>query len=494
MSDTGGRESAPRYVQEQKVPHSVADEAPVLIWISNPDKRRTYFNHCWAVFTGYPLEELLNDGWTRAVHPDDIEGYLTTYSRAFDARQDFRMEYRLRRYDGAYSWFLDTGTPRHRESGEFAGYVGSSVDITERKQAEEIIWESRRLLRLCVENVPAAVAVFDRDMRYLMTSRRWLADYGLGGRDIIGKSHYEIFPEIPDRWKETYRKCLEGRSEKCDEDSFQRGDGSTEWVRWEVHPWHLATGQIGGIIIFTEVITAQKRQQRERSNILSMFAHDMKNPVVISGGILSRLLAGKTGALSEIQKGYLESVQEELKKVDDLLMSFLDFSNFDARKYAPSIEPFQICSAIKRCVTHAALEAQKKDVSIVFDCPGDESLVVRADPLMINRVITNLLDNAVKYTHRGGPVVVTLRDRVDGMLVQVADRGVGIAEEHLPFIFDAFYRVRNDRQGSGLGLAIAKTIVEAHGGKIWVESVHGQGSTFSVVLPKQHDASTGERE
>jgi signal transduction histidine kinase len=141
-------------------------------------------------------------------------------------------------------------------------------------------------------------------------------------------------------------------------------------------------------------------------------------------------------------------------------------------------------------VAHSRIEAQKKEVGISFHCPGHGAHMIHADPLMINRVITNLLDNAVKYTHRGGPVTVTLLARDEDVLIQVSDQGVGIEEEHLPYIFDAFYRVRKEKQGSGLGLAIAKTIVEAHGGKIWVESVYGQGSTFSVILPTQSLSET----
>ncbi|HSB52551.1 MAG TPA: PAS domain-containing sensor histidine kinase [Dissulfurispiraceae bacterium] len=464
---------------------NVADEAPVLIWLSNAEKRRTYFNECWAVFTGLTGEELLDEGWRKCLHRGDLDGYLTTYSRAFDARQEFRMEYRLRRYDGEYCWFLDTGTPRYRENGEFAGYIGSSVDITERKQAEEIIWENRRLLRLFIEHTPAAVAMFDRNMRYIMTSRRWLSDYGLGGKNIIGKSHYEVFPEIPERWKEIHRRCLAGESQRCDDDSFQRADGSTDWVRWEIHPWYHATGEVGGIIMFTEVTTEQRRQEREKRNILSMFAHDMKNPVIVSGGILGRLLSGKAGLLSEFQREYLESVREELTKVEDLIMKFLEFSNFEARRYTPARTPFDICRAISRSTEHAQIEAQKKQITISFDCPEVESVVVNADSLMINRVVTNLLDNAIKYTNRGGPITVKLSDRSTDVFVQVVDEGIGIQEQHLPYIFDAFYRVNRDGKGSGLGLSIAKTIVEAHGGKVWVESVYGKGSTFCFTLPKE---------
>jgi PAS domain S-box-containing protein len=129
---------------------------------------------------------------------------------------------------------------------------------SERKQSE-------RHLRLFVEHSPAAIAMLDREMRYLVVSRRWLADYRLGERDIIGLSHYELFPEISGRWKDIHRRCLDGATEKCSEDVFPRADGSTEWIRWEVRPWHDAQDAVGGLIIFSEVITERKQAEEAKA-------------------------------------------------------------------------------------------------------------------------------------------------------------------------------------------------------------------------------------
>jgi len=142
-------------------------------------------------------------------------------------------------------------------------HIRESVDVerAERLRTEHVLRERNSLLRIYVEHTPSAVAIFDRDMRYLLISKRWLRDYRLGEQDVIGRSHYEVFPEIPDRWKDVHRRCLDGATERCDADPFPRLDGTTDWVRWEVQPWYAGDGSIGGIIVFSEVITEQVMAQ-----------------------------------------------------------------------------------------------------------------------------------------------------------------------------------------------------------------------------------------
>ncbi len=136
-----------------------------------------------------------------------------------------------------------------------------------RRVAEETgmaLREKQEVLNLFVRHAPAAVAMFDRDMGYLAYSSRWMADYGLGQQELIGRSHYEVFPEIDDRWRSVHKRCLQGNAEKNEEDYFVRRDGQKEWLKWEIHPWRTGTDEVGGIIIFSEIITERKQAQEER--------------------------------------------------------------------------------------------------------------------------------------------------------------------------------------------------------------------------------------
>ena len=132
---------------------------------------------------------------------------------------------------------------------------------TRLKRIEEAVKANEALLRLFIKHTPAAIAMFDTDMRYLQVSDRFLTDYDLEGQDLIGKSHYDVFPNLPDRWKEVHKRILAGAVERCEEDPYITSDGSTGWLQWESLPWRKGDGEIGGLILFTQVITARKRAE-----------------------------------------------------------------------------------------------------------------------------------------------------------------------------------------------------------------------------------------
>ncbi len=172
--------------------------------------------------------------------------------------------------------------------------------IAENKRANKIIKESETTARLFVENTPLPVAMFDNNMKYLMVSKRWSIDYGLGNQVLIGRSHYDVFPEIPERWKEDHKRVLSGEVYRNDADKFIRADGSIQWLRYELRPWYNADDSIGGIVMFTEDITDRKKTEieiKEKSNFIDN---------IINSSALSTWISDKNGTAIRTNQACLD--------------------------------------------------------------------------------------------------------------------------------------------------------------------------------------------
>ena len=224
-----------------------------------------------------------------------------------------------------------------------------------------------------------------------------------------------------------------------------------------------------------------KRLEKERKSILSMFAHDIKNAILPSRWIFKKILSGKARNLEE----NIAAASNSLVTAEHLLEDFMVFSRFENKEYRPAKGDFDMKAMVLKQIEVARLSAERKNVIVECSFAEHPLPVIPADRRMVQRVIANLLQNAVSYTNPGGRVTVRVESSGKQILFQVQDTGIGIPDNHIPFIFDAFYRVNYDQGGTGLGLAIARTIVEAHGGQIWVESTAGKGSTFSFTLPRR---------
>ncbi|WP_177169160.1 PAS domain S-box protein [Flavobacterium terrigena] len=251
----------------------------------------------------------LKETWIDLLHPEDRERSINHFAEYLKNGSvgTYESYFRMLHANGSWVWIWSRGQTLRDAEGKLTPLtVGTHIDITERKKIERELTEKKEQLSLFIEHSPASLAMFDTDMRYIATSRRWTNDYNIGNQNVIGKTHYEVFPEITQVWKDIHQRCLKGAVERSEEDSFERLDGSKEWIRWEIRPWHKSSGEIGGIIMFTEVIT-----ERKESELL------FKNLVEKSLVGVFIVQKGKFVYVNPKFAQYLGYAEEEMLKIDN---------------------------------------------------------------------------------------------------------------------------------------------------------------------------------
>lgn len=161
--------------------------------------------------------------------------------------------------DGSFVWMSAIVVPRWDAHGKLQSLTTIGVDVTDKRRGEQALKEANSRLKAFVKHVPAAVAMFDNEMRYVAYTDRWLVDYNLGTEDLTGRCHYDVFPEIPQHWKRKHKRILAGATEHCEEEKFVRADGRENIIRWEIRPWYLQDHSIGGMIMMTEEISERNK-------------------------------------------------------------------------------------------------------------------------------------------------------------------------------------------------------------------------------------------
>ncbi len=384
-----------------------------------------------------------------------------------------------------------------------AGAVGSGV-VVGRAHAERAASEER--LRLFVDSAPAAIAMLDRDMRYLAVSRRWLTDYGLGDGNVIGRSHYEVLPDLPERWKVVHQRCLRGEVETCDRDSFRRADGAVEWVRWEMHPWHAASGKIGGLLVSSERITERVRLEAQLAvasrlaavgTLVAGVAHEINNPLAAEMSGQGMALEAAREARRKLREKLpldpeasarrldevieaLEDAQEGGRRISRIVKDMATFARPDPRR--TTVRLVDVVEDAMRWLAPSVAQS----ATIEVEDRGAPDVLASAG--QIEQVVVNLATNAAKATPAGkmGRIVIRIGTSASGWArLDVVDDGVGIAPALHDRIFDPFFTTRpaGEGRGSGLGLAICHAIATSLGGTLTVESEVGRGSTFRLELP-----------
>ena len=375
-------------------------------------------------------------------------------------------------------------------SGKIVGFSEIAQNITERRRAEEILHDTNKalesqkgvleareeLLRIFVKNVPAGVAMLDRDMRYLQVSDRFCADYSVDSSQVLGRSHYELFPDIPDRWKEIHRRALEGETLRAEEDRWDR-EGGTTWLRWEVRPWRSVDGLTGGILIFAEDITRRKQMEEALSSMSRKLIESQEQERTRIGRELhddiNQRLAMLAIGLEQLQnnplkvRSHLQELREETIAISSAVQAL------SHGLHSSKLEYLGVVSGMESwCKEFGG--RQKMQIDFRSDVSGPLPFEIG---LALFRVLQEALHNAVK--HSGVKrVEVQVAEQSNEVHLLVRDSGSGFDMEAV-------------KQGSGLGLLSMQERVRLVNGAINFESKPMGGTTIRVRVPfkSEHAAS-----
>jgi PAS domain S-box-containing protein len=541
IEDIQARRTAQAAVRESEERFRVlADTAPVLVWTSGADGGYDFFNKPWLDFTGRAMEQETGEGWRRGIHPEDVRRCRSIYRSSFDARRPFRMEYRLRRADGEYRWVLDAGVPRLLPDGTFAGYVGSCIDITERREAEE-------QLRFLADagSALASSLNYERTLeRVVHLAVPVLADYCVldlvedGRVRRVAAAHADAsLQPLVERLLE-HAPSLEGpgpvaRVLRTGQPQVANEVTPAELARTAEGPEHLAVlerlgptalmavplqagGRVLGSLLFVaagsgrrydemelaraeelarraglamenaRLYEASVEANRAKSDFLAVMSHELRTPLNAILGYADLFLLGIPAPLPERVHPQMERLRAAGRHLLSLIEEILTFARLEAGQEEVSAEDGVSCrDLVQDAASLVEPLAIERGLAFSAGCE-DPGLTLRTDARKARQVLANLLGNAIKFTDHGR---VSLNARRDGpdVAFEVRDTGIGIAPEHLERIFEAFWQVEQStirrHEGSGLGLSVARQLARLLGGDVTARSTPGEGSVFTFTLP-----------
>lgn len=372
-------------------------------------------------------------------------------------------------------------------------------DITIQKLGLQKLEASEKQLRHFIQDAPVAVAMLDRQMNYIACSRLWLSNWWkkktvMTTESIVGRNHYQLFPDVTAYWKKVHKRALKGAYEANEEDYFVTEEGKAEWLRWEVRPWR-SEDKIEGLIIYTEFITERKNAEKNlmlladelmaSNEELQQFAyitsHNLRAPIVNIDTLLS--FYDPSQAMTEDNKQIFEKI---LLSFDQLKSSLNDLIKLvDLKKGQHTTKEIVVFEDIlKKVLRNIETQVAAEEAKIDYDFSRVPKVLFKSP--VLESVLQNLITNALKYRRDAPPKIAVRTDFAgDYVTMTVQDNGMGMDLDKIGNrIFGMYQRFHEGTDGKGLGLYIVKSQVESLGGKIKLESKVGHGTTFTVYIKK----------
>ncbi len=462
-----------------------------LVWW-NPGLNRLF---------NYPPEIITTDylWWEEKIHPDDLDSLLLVAQKVFDEQlENWSGEYRFKRAEGSYAYVFDRAFILYDKDKNPIRWIGSVMDITERKNTEEKLKESEENYRILAESSPEMIYLIDTKGYVTYVNKVAAAQFRAPAQELVGKHLKDIFP--PDLAQQNLagiQNVIVTKNNFQSEVEMVFPTGN-RWVDARLTPVFDEKNQIIGVLGLSNDITERKQNEAEiekinkeltrlnseKDKFFSIIAHDLRSPfnsiIGLSEILVEQVMEKNYQGIEEYTRIILQSSHRAM----DLLMNLMEWSRSQTGRMEFNPEHFEMAELINEVAFLLADAAEQKSITVTKTLP--DNVPVYADKNMMSAVLRNLISNAIKFTHPGGEIIISAEGK-GGLTASVSDNGVGIPKKRIEQLFRidenySTYGTQNEK-GTGLGLILCKEFIEKHGGKIWVESEEKKGSIFYFTIP-----------
>ncbi|MBD2207643.1 PAS domain-containing protein [Calothrix sp. FACHB-1219] len=447
-----------------------------------------YQSKASEIIFGYTPAELLTDKmlWLSRVFPEDRE--KVRYSRFLHSISEgaCTIEYRFRHKDDSLRWISTTYSAYRQETGDGWVVIGVSIDISDRKRAEEAVRQNETLFRTLSDSAPIGIFRTDAQGKNIYTNPRFQAICGLSFAESLGDRWMQfIHPEDLAEFLPRLHALTTANQEFYTEIRYILRDATWRFCRITIVPLLADSNELMGYVGTIEDITESRAIETMKKEFISIVSHELRTPLASIRGALGLLSSGVLKTQPETAQQMLDIAYSDTERLVRLVNDILDLEHLESNKFNLVKQWCDTATILRQSVEAVKPLATENDVSLVM-VPSSVQIWVDSDRIM--QTLVNLIGNAIKFSPANSQVTVTVEELSDRVLFKVQDQGRGIPETMLESIFGRFQQVdaSDSRQkgGTGLGLAICRGIVQQHGGKIWVESALGKGSTFYFTIPK----------
>jgi PAS domain S-box-containing protein len=517
---------------------TMADHAPIVVWMADEEGSCNYINKKWNEFTGKPYTDALGTGWLDFVHPDDLEATSSEWNRLFAERQPTDITFRLKKTGDNYIYATASGSPRYNSQGQFMGYIGILQDTTLQRQKktalEEEVQQGAAALSAKNEALKKSEERFHRmvsevqDYAIILLSKEGIIENwnkgaekikGYSAEEAIGKS-FKVFYTDDDQRKKLPEQLIEeaSRKGKATHEGWRvRKDGTRFWGSIVITALHDNDGEVIAFSKVTRDLTEKKladdalkasaMELQEKNRVLEAMnqelasfayvsSHDLQEPLRKIQTFASRIVESEAENLSPKGKDYFSRMQNAAHRMQTLIEDLLAYSRTNTTE--KNFEQADL-NVILEEVKNDLKEAIDEKGAVITSAPLPQLEIVR---FQVRQLLTNILGNAIKFSKPGcrPEVFITVGivsgDKIGGLLVHtnkqyhhiaIRDNGIGFEPEHKHKIFEVFQRLhgRAEYGGTGIGLAICKKIMDNHHGMVAAESEPDQGATFHLYFPVQ---------